>query len=158
LVKFQRTRGVLRLMASVIHTLWERDDKSVLILPASLPVDDLHVQSELTRYLPDGWDTVIEKDVDGDSSLPMKLDREKSGTLGRFAAARRVARSVFLGSAPTPDAANKGIEDRRLKLGCVQPGESPNVFGDALRYLAHSATFTRTATDIGIPRSPPSPN
>lgn len=141
LVKFQRTRGVLRLMASVIHTLWERDDRSVLILPASMPVDDLHVQSELTRYLPDGWDTVIEKDVDGDSSLPMKLDREKSGTLGRFAAARRVARSVFLGSAPTPDAANKGIEDRRLKLGCVQPGESPNVFGDALRYLAHSATY-----------------
>lgn len=140
LVKFQRTRGVLRLMASVIHTLWERDDRSVLILPANLPVDDLRVQSELTRYLPDGWDTVIEKDVDGENSLPLKVDREKPN-LGRYSAARRVARSVFLGSAPTPHAANKGIEDRRLKLGCVQPGESPAVFGDALRHLAHSATY-----------------
>ncbi len=27
LVKFQRTRGVLRLMAAVIHCLWEKDDK-----------------------------------------------------------------------------------------------------------------------------------
>lgn len=140
LVKFQRTRGVLRLMASVIHTLWERDDRSVLILPANLPIDDLRVESELTRYLSDGWDTVIEKDVDGGNSLPLKVDREKPN-LGRYSAARRIARSVFLGSAPTPHAANKGIEDRRLKLGCVQPGESPAVFGDALRHLAHSATY-----------------
>jgi len=140
LVKFQRTRGVLRLMASVIHTLWERDDRSVLILPASLPVDDLRVQSELTRYLSDGWDTVIEKDVDGENSLPLKVDREKPN-LGRYSATRRVARSVFLGSAPTPHAANKGTEDRRLKLGCVQPGESPSIFGDALRHLAHTATY-----------------
>lgn len=140
LVKFQRTRGVLRLMASVIHTLWERDDRSVLILPASLPVDELRVQSELTRYLSDGWDTVIEKDVDGENSLPLKVDREKPN-LGRYSASRRVARSVFLGSAPTPQAANKGTEDRRIKLGCVQPGESPAVFGDALRHLAHSATY-----------------
>jgi predicted AAA+ superfamily ATPase len=140
LVKFQRTRGVLRLMASVIHTLWERNDRSVIILPASLPLDDLRVQSELTRYLSDGWDTVIEKDVDGENSLPLKVDREKPN-LGRYSAARRIARSVFLGSAPTPHAANKGTEDRRLKLGCVQPGESPAIFGDALRHLAHTATY-----------------
>jgi predicted AAA+ superfamily ATPase len=29
--KFQRTRGVLRLMAAVIHTLWHRDDRNLLI-------------------------------------------------------------------------------------------------------------------------------
>jgi len=68
------------------------------------------------------------------------VDREKPN-LGRYSASRRVARSVFLGSAPTPHAANKGTEDRRIKLGCVQPGESPAVFGDALRHLAHSATY-----------------
>jgi predicted AAA+ superfamily ATPase len=36
---FQRTRGVLRLMAAVIHTLWQRDDHSLLILPANVPID-----------------------------------------------------------------------------------------------------------------------
>jgi predicted AAA+ superfamily ATPase len=35
--KFQRTRGVLRLMAGVIHELWERQDGSLLIMPASVP-------------------------------------------------------------------------------------------------------------------------
>ena len=32
LVKFQRTRGVLRLMAAVIHSLWEKGDRNPLIL------------------------------------------------------------------------------------------------------------------------------
>ena len=36
LVKFQRTRGVLRLMAAVIHSLWEKGDRNPLILPANI--------------------------------------------------------------------------------------------------------------------------
>ena len=61
--------------------------------------------------------------------------------LGKFAACRRVARTIYLGSAPTATAAHRGIEDRRVKLGCVMPGESPAVFGDALRRLAAAATY-----------------
>jgi predicted AAA+ superfamily ATPase len=140
LVKFQRTRGVLRLMASVIHSLWEKGDRNPLILPASIPIDDSRVQFELTRYLSDNWVPVIEKDVDGPNSLPLRLDGEVPN-LGKFAACRRVARTIYLGSAPTATAAHRGLEDRRIKLGCVMPGESPAVFGDALRRLAAAATF-----------------
>ncbi len=141
LVKFQRTRGVLRLMAAVIHSLWEKGDKNPLILPANVPIDDPRVQFELTRYLSDNWVPVIEKDVDGPSSLPLRIDNELAGTLGRFAACRRVARTIYLGSAPTTTAAHRGLEDRRVKLGCVMPGESTAVFGDALRRLAGAATY-----------------
>jgi predicted AAA+ superfamily ATPase len=49
LVKFQRTRGVLRLMAAVIHALWEKGDRTPLILPSTIPIDDQRVQFELTR-------------------------------------------------------------------------------------------------------------
>jgi predicted AAA+ superfamily ATPase len=140
LVKFQRTRGVLRLMAAVIHSLWEKGDKNPLILPANIPIDDPRVQFELTRYLSDNWVPIIEKDVDGPSSLPLRLDGEVPN-LGKFAACRRVARTIYLGSAPTATAANRGVEDRRVKLGCVMPGESPAVFGDALRRLAAAATY-----------------
>ena len=140
LVKFQRTRGVLRLMAAVIHSLWEKGDRNPLILPANISIDDPRVQFELTRYLSDNWVPVIEKDVDGPNSLPLRLDGEVPN-LGKFAACRRVARTIYLGSAPTATAANRGMEDRRVKLGCVMPGESPAVFGDALRRLAGAATY-----------------
>lgn len=140
LVKFQRTRGVLRLMAAVIHSLWEKGDRNPLILPANISIDDPRVQFELTRYLSDNWVPVIEKDVDGPNSLPLRLDGEVPN-LGKFAACRRVARAIYMGSAPLTKAAHRGLEDRHVKLGCVMPGESPAVFGDALRRLAGVATY-----------------
>jgi hypothetical protein len=83
---------------------------------------------------------VIEKDVDGGNSLPLRIDGEIAN-LGKYSATRRVARAIYLGSAPIDKAANKGIEDRRIKLGSVFPGETPAVFGDALRRLASRATY-----------------
>ena len=140
LLRFQRTRGVLRLMAAVIHSLWEKGDKSPLILPSLVPIDDPRVRSELTSYLPDRWVPIIESDVDGPNSLPLRLDGQFSN-LGKLNACRRVARTVYLGSAPLKDAARKGMDDRRVKLGCVLPGESAAIFGDALRRLAGEATY-----------------
>ena len=93
LVTFQRTRGVLRLMASVIHSLWAAGDRGPLILPANLSIDDPRVQSELTRYLPDHWAPVTEKDVDGPQALPQRIDGEVAN-LGKRSACRRVARTV----------------------------------------------------------------
>jgi predicted AAA+ superfamily ATPase len=140
LVKFQRTRGVLRLMAAVIHSLWEKGDRNPLILPSMIPIDDSRVQFELTRYLSDNWVPILEKDVDGPNSLPLRIDNEQPN-LGKLHATRRVARTIYLGSAPIAAAAHRGLEDRWVKLGCVMPGEPAAVFGDALRRLAAGATF-----------------
>ena len=123
-------------MAAVIHSLWEKGDRNPLILPANIPIDDPRVQFELTRYLSDNWVPVIEKDVDGPNSLPLRIDGEVPN-LGKFArdAGAWRARSTWA-RRPPPTAAHRGLEDRRVKLGCVMPGESPAVFGDALRRLA----------------------
>ncbi len=136
--KFQRTRGVLRLMAAVIHGLWEREDRSLMILPAGVPVDDPPVFFELTRHMEDNWAPIIEKDVDGPSSLPLALDLENPN-LGRYSACRRVARTIYIGSAPTAKGKNPGLDERSIHLGCVQPGESVATFGDALRRLTDNA-------------------
>jgi len=140
LEKFQRTRGVLRLMAQVIHSLWDGEDRSLLILPAHVPVDDPRVQPELTQHLEANWVPIIEKDVDGPNSLSLAIDRNIPN-LGRYSACRRVSRTIFLGSAPTLGAANRGIDDNRIRLGCAQPGEPVGVFGDALRRLTDKATY-----------------
>ena len=140
IARFQRTRGVLRLMASVIHHLWENGDQSPLILPSSLAIDDRQISSELTRYLPDNWIPTIARDVDGPGSLPVTIDKQVTN-LGKYSACRRVARTIYLGSAPTARTNRQGIEDHRIKLGCVVPGEAPSIFGDALRRLARRSTF-----------------
>ena len=86
-------------MATVVHALWGRNDQSPLILPSSVPLDDVDVFEEITDQLDDNWKPVVDVDVAGASSLPARLDRENT-TLGRVQAAQRVARAIFLGSAP----------------------------------------------------------
>ncbi len=141
LERFQRTRGVLRMMAAIVHKLWERQDGSLLIMPGTVPMDATDVRFEVTRYLPEGWGAVVDKDIDGDQSRPLAIDRDNPN-LGRYSACRRVARTIFIGSAPSADAQKPhGIEEVRIKLGCVQPGESSAVFGDALRRLSEELTY-----------------
>lgn len=140
LERFQRTRGVLRLMAAVVHALWTRDDKAPLVLPASVPLDDPRVVSELTRHLEDNWKPIIDTDIDGADSAAVALDRAFTN-LGRYSAARRVARTVFLGSAPRVRTPNRGVDSQRIRLGCALPGESVAILGDALNRLTDRATY-----------------
>jgi predicted AAA+ superfamily ATPase len=144
LENFQKTRGVLRLMAAVIHELWTRGDRSTLIMPGSIPLEAQAVREELTRYLPEGWSALVDKDVDGPRSEPRKID-EGNPRLGALLAARRVARAIFLGSAPSVrQQAVRGIEDIRVRLGVVQPGEPVAAFNDALGRLVDKLTYLYT--------------
>lgn len=144
LERFQRTRGVLRLMAAVIHQLWSRNDPSLLIMPGTVPLAAAPVRNELLRYLPDTWTAVFDKDVDGVESLPYLIDGDVPA-LGRYAAARRVARTVFVGSAPSDTGQQvRGLEEVRIRLGCAQPGEPTAVFGDALRRMGSQLTYLYT--------------
>ena len=144
LENFQRTRGVLRFMAAVIHELWTRGDQSVLIMPGTLPLDTSNARDELLRYLPDTWAAVFDIDIDGSDSRPLRIDGDVPA-LGRYNAARRVARSIFIGSAPSVAGQQvRGLEEIRIRLGCAQPGEPAAVFGDALHRMGGLLTYLYT--------------
>jgi len=138
LEKFQRTRGVLRLMAVAISELWQSNDQSLLIMPGNLPMASGALVSEMKKYLDEGWDPVIKTDVDGENALPPRVDAANPH-LGRLSAARRVARTVYMGSAAKPEH-TRGIDAKRIMLGCVQPGEQAGQFKGALDRLKDQAT------------------
>ncbi|HMA35591.1 MAG TPA: DUF499 domain-containing protein, partial [Chloroflexia bacterium] len=86
LERFQRTRGVLRLMAKAIHEIWRTDDDSALIMPGSLPLEAAAVRNELTRYLGDQWNSVVDADVrDTSAEIDQQVPR-----MGAVRAARRL--------------------------------------------------------------------
>lgn len=138
---FQRTRGVLKLMARVIHRLWQDDNRDLLLMPGSLPLYDRDVHTELTTHLTPGWDPVIEHDVDGVRSEPAELE-QREPRFGAIQACRRVARTIFLGSAPaSANEGARGLETERILLGCMQPGQAPHLYRDALGRLESRLTF-----------------
>jgi predicted AAA+ superfamily ATPase len=140
LARFQRTRGVLRLMNAVIHALWQAGDAAPLIMPGGVPLDDERVRSELTQYLEDDFKPVIDADIDGAGSTPARIDDSRAA-LGQRKVTRRIARAVFLGSAATLRAAHKGIERPSVWLGVAVPGDTVGNFGSALSLLAGQATY-----------------
>lgn len=140
LERFQRTRGVLRLMSSVIHELWKANDASPLIMPGSVPLQLASVSGELTNYLSDSWKPIIDQDIDGEGSVPVSIDTEKSA-FGQRALTRRIARTVFMGSAPTLKSDHKGLEKPRIWLGVAIPGDTIGNFGSALDALGQRAAY-----------------
>ncbi|GAA5165881.1 Swt1 family HEPN domain-containing protein [Ornithinimicrobium tianjinense] len=140
LERFQRTRGVLRLMNAVVHALWVGGDNWPLIMPGSLPLAVSSVNSEVSQYLQDSWKSVIDADVDGTESEPARIDKEKTQFGSRFLT-KRLARTVFFGAVPTIGSAHKGLDTQRVFLGTAVPGDRTGDFHAALNALADRATY-----------------
>lgn len=146
---FQRTRGVLKLMAKVIYRLWQDDNKDLMILPGSLPLYDGSARNELVYYLGPGWDPVIDRDIDGERAETTVLETKET-RFGSVQAARRVARTVFLGSAPssvTTKPGIRGLDRGRVLLGCLQPGQTSSLYSDALNRLADQLHYLNSSGD-----------
>lgn len=145
--KFQRTRGVLQYMAIVIHRLWNSENKDALIMPGSLPLEDSTVRNKSIHYLPQGWEPVIEREVDGRNSEPGELDA-KHTLFGSVQAARRTARTIFLGSAPSArEQTVRGIRREQILLGAIQPGQAVGVFEDVLKRLRDRMQYLYSEKD-----------
>lgn len=154
LERFQRTRGVLRLMATVVHALWTKGDQSPLILPASIPLEDTKVFEEITSHLDDPWKPVVDTDIAGPNSTAGTIDREIP-LLGRSMATQRAARCVFLGTAPAVNrnarqgdtGPVRGVSQKRVILGATYPGDNPAHIGDALRQLGDRGAYMNRDQD-----------
>ncbi len=140
--RFQRTRGVLRMMANCISRLYLDGDASPLIMPGNLRLDDPALANEFINLLPGRWEPVL-SEVDSNGSRTDNIDRANQRFMDVGGAARRIARTIFLGSATS--GAVKGIDDSRIRLGVVQPGQGIAVYNEALArmsgdlyYLYHS--------------------
>lgn len=141
LAQFQRTRGVLRMMASCVSYLYRNNDSNPLIMPANLPLRDPSLAAEFDRLLPGNWGPVL-SEADSDGSRTDRIDETaRFGQVG--GAAKRVARAVFLGSASS--GALHGLDDRQIRLGVTQPSDRVASYNEALQqmsgelyYLYHS--------------------
>ena len=136
--RFQRTRGVLRMMANWVSRLFLNGDPSPLVLPASMPLDDPSLAGEFTRLMPGNWEPVV-----SEAGAPDNRADAVDKTSQRFAevggAARRIARTVFLGSAA--GGAVRGIDRRRVHIGTAQPGHGVTVYDEALREMEGSLYY-----------------
>jgi len=140
LERFQRTRGVLRLMSTVVKTLLDSGDRAPIIMPGSVPVGSAAVTSEFMQYVDTAWRVVIDTDVEGENSNAALVDSERS-LLGNRHTTVRLARALFIASAATHSSAHKGVSAQDLFLGVAMPGDVIGNFHSALNLLEDRSTY-----------------
>ena len=144
---FQRTRSVLRIMATCISRLYQEQDPSLLIMPGNLTLDDPALADEFTRLLAragGNWAPVVQE-VDSHGSRTDQIDRNSQSFIEVGSAARRIARTIFLGSAT--GRAVKGISQQQIHLGVVEPGQGVSVYNDALSRMSGNLYFLYNLDD-----------
>ena len=128
--EFQRTRGVLRSMAYAISRLYVDGDTSPMIMPGNLPFSDSKLNGEFLSLLGPNWDAVV-AEVDRENSRTHRIDMQQPGRFGAVGgAAKRVARTVFLGSSTRKS--TRGIDVRQINLGVTVPGNGTATYRDAI--------------------------
>ncbi|MBM7500903.1 putative AAA+ superfamily ATPase/ribulose bisphosphate carboxylase small subunit [Brachybacterium muris] len=140
LERFQRTRGVLKLVSSIVHELWASNDTSPLILPGNVPLDATTVNTDLTQYLEDQWKPIIDSDIDGPGSTAHQIDLDRPN-LGQRFVTQRIARTIFMGAAPRIKSSRKGLDKQYLWLGTAIPGDTLGNYGSAVELLAQRSTY-----------------
>jgi hypothetical protein len=144
--QFQRTRGVLRLLASIVGDLWGRRNTETqsqgLIQAAHIhwSTDALH--SALTRLWGAGFETVIAADVLGEKANAPLFDEERGEDYQREKIAQGLAATIMLGSFGG-QGERAGLSTKDLKLAVSRPEYNWGYIDGALLELENRAFYMR---------------
>jgi hypothetical protein len=148
---FQRTRGVLRLLAAIVSDLYQRQGSltgtNLLIHPSDVSFENVEaVRSKLKELFGNGFDAVMDADVSGHSSNAFKNDQDNADYRTQRLTQGLTA-TILMGTFGA-DGANKGLSVEELKLAFLKPdGFNHNTINTALDSLEASAHYLYYTTN-----------
>jgi hypothetical protein len=144
---FQRTRGVLRLLASIVGDLWQRRQASTetqhLIQPCHIRWSVDALQAALTRLWGPAYQSVAAADVIGERSNAGVFDEERGGDYRRESIGQGLASAILLGSFGG-QGGRSGFSSKDLKLACSKHGLNWNYTDGALLELENRCFYLHT--------------
>lgn len=146
---FQRTRGVLRLLASIVGDLWRRRQGNTetqhLIQPCHVRWSLDALQAALTRLWGPAYQSVAAADIIGERSNAGLFDEERGGDYRSEAIGQGLASAILLGSFGG-QGGRSGFSSKDLKLACSKHGVNWNYTDGALLELENRCFYLHTAT------------
>jgi len=146
---FQRTRGVLRLLASIVGDRWKRrlgsTETQHLIQPCHVRWSVDALQAALTRLWGPPYQSVAAADVLGDRSNAGIFDEERGGDYRSEAIGQGLGAAILLGSFGG-QGGRSGFSSKELKLACAKQGLNWNYTDGALLELEDRCFYLHAAT------------
>ena len=156
ITSFQRTRGVLRLLADAISALYQAKDNEPLIQSSSLNLGVAAVRSELVKHTGSGnvYHSVIDSDISGASAKAPQIDRQLGSEYAKESVSEKLARSIFMYS--FSGGQQRGATLPQLRLGVLNPEMAPPFISDALDRMTKRLWYLYN--DSGLYRFDSRPN
>jgi hypothetical protein len=141
---FQRTRGVLRLLASVVEDLYQRERNIDIILPGDINLSRPSVRQEFLKHTGTEYEGVIGSDIAGHEAKAQAMDRENRSWKHL---AERVATAVFFHSFSGDDS-EKGISLPYIKLATLCSDTMPSMVTEVLGRLSNALWYLNSRADV----------
>ena len=148
--EFQRTRGVLRLLADCISNLYQRKDNDPLIQSGSVNLGAPAVRGELVKHTGYGsvFHGVIESDIAGTHAKAPEIDRQLGSEYAKESVSEKLARAIFMYS--FSGGQQRGATLPQLRVAVLNPEMAPPFVSDSLDrmtkrlwYLYHDSGLYR---------------
>jgi hypothetical protein len=131
---FQRTRGVLRLLAEVVADLYKGRFPTPLIQPAHLNFAEPAIRREFIKHIGNEFEGVVASDIADSNAKAQRIDRDMGSEYARFGVASGLASAVFFYSF-SGAAEKRGAGVGRLRVALLRSEIPSAVVGDAVRRL-----------------------
>jgi len=141
---FQRTRGVLRLLANVVEDLYQREVNIDLILPGDINLARPGVRQEFLKHIGIEYEGVIGSDIAGHEAKAQALDGQNRPWKHL---AQRIATAVFFHSFSAGDS-EKGIGLPYVKLATLRSDTMPALVTEVLQRLANALWYLNSRADV----------
>ncbi len=130
---FQRTRGVLRLLAEVVADLYGKKVVSPLIQSSIVNLENQAIRREFVKHIGNEYDSVISADIAGKNAKAPKIDKEMGSEYEKYGTAKGIATSVFLYSFSA--GASRETTLPRIRVALLREGIPATIVGDAVAKL-----------------------
>ena len=128
---FQKTRGVLRLLALIVSNLYKKKELSPLIHPFHIDLSDSAIKVEFLKHIDSKYDAVIHSDILKKCS---KIDKEIGSEFEKFKVATSIGTSIFFYSF-SGATEKRGVNISRIRLSLLQENLPLAVIGDTLKRM-----------------------
>ncbi len=134
---FQRTRGVLRILALIVHSL--KNSTIPFIRLGDIDLKNEEIRRELIKHIGNEFDSILASDITSADSGAKKVDRNLGSAYLPYSLGTKCATTIFLYS--FSGGHEKGITLQELKLNCAEPSHPSSIIVEVVEQLKGSLFY-----------------
>jgi len=134
---FQRTRGVLRILALVVHSL--KDSKNPFIRLGDIDLKNEEIRRELIKHIGNEFDSILAADITSPDSGSKKVDRSLGSAYSPFSFGTKCATTIFMYS--FSGGPERGISLQELKLSCAEVSHPSSIIVEVIQKLKENLFY-----------------